>query len=227
MFGGLTVVDTTNARLVWEIPYFPQFWVPEKDFTKSAKLEKTKPVEGFEGIASHAKLSAGSKSTDEVLVIEPSASSDLAGLVKVPFKTMEQWFEEMSPVIYHPKSPAHRIDIHPSSRHIKVEIDGVTLADTGSEGGVMSLWETGLPGRWYLPPTAVDFSLLSESSTHTGCPYKGEASYYNVTVNGKEYQDSVWWYRYPITESAPIQGMLCFYPDKVDMWIDGVKVEKK
>lgn len=81
-------------------------------------------------------------------------------------------------------------------------------------------------GRWYLPPTAVDFSKLSPSDTKTGCPYKGEASYYHANVNGEEVKDAVWWYRYPLAESATIQGLLCFYPDKVDMWIDGVEAEK-
>ena len=51
--------------------------------------------------------------------------------------------------------PFHRVDVLPTGRHIKVEIDGVVLADTGSEGGVMSLWETGFPARWYLPRSAV------------------------------------------------------------------------
>ena len=54
--------------------------------------------------------------------------------------------------------PFHRVDVLPTGRHIKIEIDGVVLADTGSEGGVMSLWETNFPGRWYLPRSAVRLS---------------------------------------------------------------------
>ena len=57
--------------------------------------------------------------------------------------------------------PFHRVDILPSGRHVKIEIDGVVLADTGAEGGVMSLWETNFPGRWYLPRTAVGLFSLS------------------------------------------------------------------
>ena len=73
----------------------------------------------------------------------------------------------------------------------------------------------------------VKWEYLTESSTHTGCPYKGEASYYHAVVNGAKYEDVVWWYKSPLLESAQIQGMLCFYPDKVDMWIDGKKKEKE
>lgn len=73
----------------------------------------------------------------------------------------------------------------------------------------------------------VKWEYLQESQTHTGCPYKGEASYYHAMINGKKYEDVVWWYRFPLLESTLIQGMLCFYPDKVDMWVDGEKKEKE
>ena len=80
--------------------------------------------------------------------------------------------------------------------------------------------------RWYLPQTAVKWDLLTPSDTKTGCPYKGEASYYNAVINGKEHKDVVWWYPQPTQESAAIRGMLCFYPDKVDTWVDGKEIEK-
>ena len=54
------------------------------------------------------------------------------------------------------------------------------------------------------------------------CPYKGLANYYSVIINGKEYKDVVWWYKYPTAESARISGMACFYNEKVDVFIDGV-----
>jgi uncharacterized protein (DUF427 family) len=54
----------------------------------------------------------------------------------------------------------------------------------------------------------VNWEYLTPSETHTGCPYKGEASYYNAVVNGKEYKDVVWWYKNPILESAMIIGMV-------------------
>lgn len=72
----------------------------------------------------------------------------------------------------------------------------------------------------------VKWEYLSKSPTHTGCPYKGEASYYHAVINGEKYEDIAWWYKVPLLESALIQGMLCFYPDEVDMWIDGEKSRK-
>lgn len=48
-------------------------------------------------------------------------------------------------------------------------------------------------------------------------------SYYNVAANGKEIKDAVWYYRYPTAESAVVAGRLCFYNEKVDVFVDGVK----
>ena len=46
---------------------------------------------------------------------------------------------------------------------------------------------------------------------------------YNVVVNGKEYKDLIWRYETPTLESALIAGYVCFYNEKVDIYIDGLK----
>ena len=93
------------------------------------------------------------------MIIPDKFDSPLAGMVKVNFKEVDEWFEEQARVLYHPKDPFHRVDCLPTGRHVKVEVDGVVVADTGKEGGVMSLRETGFPPRWYLPRTAVCLSF--------------------------------------------------------------------
>lgn len=203
---GKYVFDTINAKLVWENSYFPQYWIPKSAFSDEVTFTADKPVSGIQSSTSQIRVGNG-KSIPSLLVPD-SFNSELAGYVKVGSKDLDAWYEEMSQVLYHPKDPFHRVDILPSGRHVKVEIDGVVVADTGSEGGVMSLWETNLPGRWYLPRTAVRWDLLTPSTTKTGCPYKGEASYYNAVINGKEHKDVVWWYANPTQESALVQGMV-------------------
>jgi len=225
LLNGQFIFSTYQAKLVWEHQYFPQYWIPRADFLPAANFEDDKPISGI--ASSTSKLGVGGKGKSvSALSVDESVDSELAGLVKIDFKALDAWYEEQAEVLYHPKDPYHRVDILPSGRKVKVEIDGVVLADTGDEGGVMSLWETKFPGRWYLPRTAVKWEYLTLSETHTGCPYKGEASYYNAVVNGKEYKDVVWWYPNPTMESASIAGMLCFYPDKVDTWVDGKAIEK-
>ena len=83
------------------------------------------------------------------------------------------------------------------------------------------LFETGLPPRFYLPMTDVHTELIEPTQTVTHCPYKGAATYWDLVVDGERYEDFVWCYRSPLAESAKIAGLLCFYNEKVDLYVDG------
>lgn len=88
----------------------------------------------------------------------------------------------------------------------------------------MFLYETMLRTRYYLPVTSVtNMAMLIASQTTTFCPYKGQASYYDLQVGDKTIKDAVWYYVYPTQESSEIQGRLCFYNEKVDVFVDGEK----
>jgi uncharacterized protein (DUF427 family) len=136
---------------------------------------------------------------------------------------MDEWLEEDEPVYTHPRDPYSRVDILASSRHVRVELDGVTLAESRSP---RILFETGLPVRYYLPISDLRMDLLRPSQTSTHCPYKGTAGYWSVEVNGKLYEDYVWIYRAPLPESQKIAGLACFYNEKVDLYVDGALQER-
>lgn len=106
---------------------------------------------------------------------------------------------------------------------MEVKVDGKTVAKAASS---VHLHETGLPARYYISPGAVDPAVLRKSSLITKCPYKGEAEYYDIVVDGKEYKNLVWYYRLPTHESAGIAGLLCFYNEKVDILLDGQLLER-
>ncbi|TVY91624.1 hypothetical protein LAWI1_G002588 [Lachnellula willkommii] len=219
LFDGVWVFDTTSSRHVWEHQYFPQFWVPIGAVSPGVLTKG----DAFDTDASafRAVAKGKDKTTERVLVFE---KGPLAGLVRFEFKAMDAWFEEDQQIYDHPKNPYTRIDILPSSRKITVKIGGVTIAESLNP---MFLFETGLRTRFYLPKTSVQWQFLSPSQTTSKCPYKGLANYYNVTLpDGKEYKDTIWWYEYPTTESSAIQGLVCFYNEKVDTYIDGVLEEK-
>jgi len=91
----------------------------------------------------------------------------------------------------------------------------------------MHLYETGLPCRFYLPLISmVDMSMLKPSQMKTQCPYKGEAEYYDIEVGGKTYENLFWYYTYPTLESNKIEGLICPYNEKVDIELDGVKLDR-
>jgi uncharacterized protein (DUF427 family) len=64
--------------------------------------------------------------------------------------------------------------------------------------------------------------LLTHTDTITHCPYKGAAEYWSVTIDGELCEDLVWSYRAPVHESAKIAGLVSFYNEKVDIYVDGV-----
>lgn len=132
---------------------------------------------------------------------------------------MDAWFEEDEEVFTHPRDPYTRLDILPSSRHVRVEVDGMTIAESTSP---RLLFETGLPVRYYLPKTHVRMDLLTASDTESHCPYKGQAEWWSVRVGDTVREDLAWSYRTPLPESQKISGLVAFYDEKVDIYIDGV-----
>jgi uncharacterized protein (DUF427 family) len=147
-----------------------------------------------------------------------SPIEQLRGLVRLDWDAMDAWFEEDEPVYTHPRSPYTRVDALVSSRHVRIEVDGTVVADSHRP---VIVFETGIPPRFYLPLTDVRQDLLRPSSTQTRCPYKGTAEYYSVEVGGKVHADLVWTYRSPMPESTKIAGLVCFYDERVDLYVDG------
>jgi uncharacterized protein (DUF427 family) len=66
-------------------------------------------------------------------------------------------------------------------------------------------------GNHYFPPDAVNRAYFSESATHTTCPWKGEASYYSVVVNGQENKDAAWYYPAPKDAAKQITNYVAFW----------------
>jgi uncharacterized protein (DUF427 family) len=152
-----------------------------------------------------------------------SPVEELRGLVRFEWDAMDSWFEENVEVYVHPRSPEVRIDALSSSRHVRVLVDGEVAADSVRP---TVLYETGLLPRYYLPKTDVRMELLTPTDTSTGCPYKGDAHYWSVTVGATTHDDIAWGYRSPLPESQAVAGLVCFYNEKVDLEIDGVVLER-
>jgi uncharacterized protein (DUF427 family) len=84
------------------------------------------------------------------------------------------------------------------------------------------VFETGLPTRYYLNRTEVDFSHLVPSDTVTACPYKGTTSgYWSVQIGDELHADLAWSYHFPTRQLIPIAGLIAFYDEKVDVIVDG------
>jgi uncharacterized protein (DUF427 family) len=148
---------------------------------------------------------------------------ELRTSVRLDWPAMDEWFEEDEPIYVHPRDPYTRVDILASSRHVVVEVGGQIVAESRQP---RILFETGLPPRYYIPMTDVRMDHLRPSSTQTQCPYKGTATYWSLVVDGSEFEDVVWIYRSPLAESQKVAGLACFYNEKVDIILDGVRQER-
>ena len=110
-----------------------------------------------------------------------------------------------------------RIEIQPSDQRMRIVIDGVTVADS-THGSI--LFETGHTTRYYLPKTDVRMDLMTATDRSTVCPYKGTARYWSATVNGQVHENILWGYDTPLAESEEIAGLVSFYNEKVEIFID-------
>jgi uncharacterized protein (DUF427 family) len=140
-------------------------------------------------------------------------SAEAPGFVTVAWDAVDAWFEEDEQMFGHPRNPYHRVDSLRSHRPLRVEAAGVTLVDTTE---TMVVYETALEPRLYVHPEHVQ-AQLTESATHTYCPYKGSATYWNAVVDGVVLADVAWSYEDPLPESVPLRHLLSFDDQKVSV----------
>ena len=221
---GSVVADTRHPWLVWEIPYYPAYYFPAGDV--SAELAETGKTEHSpsrgDAVLYDVRVD-GAVAEGAARRYPDSPLAEIRGLVRFEWQAMDEWLEEDEPVYTHPRDPYHRVDVLASSRHVRVEVDGVTVADSARPA---ILFETGLPPRYYLPLSDVRTDLLTPTATQTHCPYKGTATYWSVDAGQGPRADLAWAYRAPLPESQKVAGLACFYDEKVDVYLDGELQER-
>ena len=220
--GGRPILDTTGALYVWESPKYPQFHIPLDDVEAGVLVD--------EGVDDERPLGPGRRHGLRVGDIErPGAGwvhgdGAIAGTVRLQWDALDAWYEEDEQVFVHPRNPYSRVDALRSSRHVRVERDGVALADSPA---TVMVFETGLPTRYYFDRSAVAFEHLVPSDTVTACPYKGVTSgYWSARIGGRVIADLAWTYDFPTRELLPIAGLVAFYNERVDVLVDGERLER-
>lgn len=226
---GRLVADSTHPLLVWEVPYYPAYYLPAGDVR--AMLVDTGRTEHSpsRGDATVYDVTIGSEvRTGAARRFLQSEFPELQDAVRLDWDAMDEWFEEDEPVYTHPRDPYTRVDILASSRRIQVNIGGLEVADSVRPH---LLFETGLPVRYYLPMTDVRMELFVPSTTVSHCPYKGTATYWSLAdgapaSDGTARADVAWGYLHPLPESQKVIGRICFYNERADIRVDGVPQER-
>jgi uncharacterized protein (DUF427 family) len=243
--GDDVVVDSTRALLVWEPRrVVPQYAVPAADVAAELRAgEAASPAADDVGLRlpdvsarpildPSIPFAVHTGEGDGVDVVAPArtltgagfrlADPDLDGYVMLDFDAFDSWYEEDVRTVGHPHDPYHRIDALPSSRSVRLELDGEVLAESSRP---VLLFESMLPMRFYLPPDDVRAELVP-SETRTTCAYKGHAGYWSPVVAGTPVPDLAWSYADPLHDAAAVRGLIAFFDERVDVVLDGERRER-
>jgi uncharacterized protein (DUF427 family) len=236
------LIDSTRAWIVWEPRRIvPSYAVPLADIRGTVVESRvgaaeeravrigdgpsvldpgtgfsfhTTPGQAFDVIANGATLAGAA--------FVPS-DPDFRGYAIVDFDAFDEWREEDDLLVGHARDPFTTVDTRRSSRRVVLEIAGTTVADSTR---TMMLFETYLPTRYYLPRADVRMDLLEPSDTTTVCAYKGVASYWTARIGDTVVPDVAWSYPDPHNYAVAVEGLLCFFNERVDITIDGQPLER-
>lgn len=120
-------------------------------------------------------------------------------------------------VNYRLDGPAHRLLFEPFPRRVRAVFGTETVLDTTSG---MLLHESNLLPQLYLPRADLREDLLTRTDERTHCPFKGDASYWSIAVNGQIAEDAVWSYLDPLPAARWLRGYVGVYWDSMDAWFD-------
>ena len=111
--------------------------------------------------------------------------------------------------------PDHPISIAPAATRWRARFAGHVIADSAD---AVILQEASYPRVVYFPRGDVSMDYLRRTERSTHCPYKGDASYFTVLMDGQFAENAVWSYEQPFPAMAGIENRLAFYPDKVEIY---------
>jgi uncharacterized protein (DUF427 family) len=216
--GARLVADSRRALLLAQYGpgRLPTYYVPVADVPDGTL---TDPQEAEDGtvrwtVRAGRRAAPGAARTHHRL---DAGMEALDGHVTFSWEQLD-WYEEEEQVFVHARDTTKRVDVLTGSRHVRIELDGVLLAESTRP---MLLFETTLPTRYYLPPEDVRRELLEPTATLTRCPYKGTARFWSARVGDRLEPDLAWSYPEPIRENPRIRGLIAFFDERVDLSVDG------
>ncbi len=222
VIGDVAVADSTRVLLLLEKGHLPVYYFPAEDVRTDLMEPTAKHTRcPYKGEASYWTVRAGDREVANAIwsYLDPLPErTDIKGYMAFYWDRVDSWWEEDDEVFVHPRDPYHRVDVLNSSRHVRVEIDGQTVAETRRP---RLLFETNLPTRYYIPKLDVRLDLLKPTDTVSTCPYKGVARYWKLRSADENAKDVAWSYPAPIPECPKIENLVAFFNERTDIYVDG------
>lgn len=227
VFASEVVADSDGVLLLLEQGHLPVYYFPSEDVRMDLMTPTaTTTTCPRKGDASYWTIQVAGRAAEDAAWAyqEPIEDCpDIKGYVAFYWNKIDRWYEEDDEVFVHPRDPYHRVDVLHASRHVRIEIESQIVVETSRP---RLLFETGLPIRYYIPPLDVRMDLLQATETSSRCPYKGIASYWSVVTAKGVRTDLAWSYPAPIPECPKIENLICFFNEKVDLFVDGELQER-
>ncbi len=214
--GDALVLDTTRAHLLHETGIPPIAYVPFEDFDPEL-LERTGSSTHcpFKGDASYWSLRVGDELREDAVwsYEEPiEQAAWLRGFAALPFARADSWKVEDEPLAGRLRDPYHRVDVHGSSRPVRISVGDDVIAQSARP---VLVFETSVPVRAYVPRGDIVSGHLAPSPTTSHCPYKGDATHWHVHAGGETFPDAAWSYELPIAEAMKVAGHVCIAADGI------------
>ncbi|BCB77591.1 DUF427 domain-containing protein [Phytohabitans flavus] len=226
LLDGETIVDSSHGQLVHEPGRLPRCFFPMADVRTDLL------VPGPAGVPSAAlgesqvwDLRVGDRLVERAAIAYPAPPPEATRVkdhIALYWRALDQWYEEDVLAVAHIRDPYHRVDALPSSRHVRVSLDGVTLAESDKP---VVIYETSLVPRWYFAQSDVRVPL-EPSDYRSWCAYKGEAGYWSLMVGDTPHVNLAWTYHDPRHDASLAKDRVAFFNERVDVDIDGVREER-
>jgi uncharacterized protein (DUF427 family) len=214
MAGDQVVLDSVRAHLLYESNIPARLYVPLEDIDATLlEPSDTTTYCPFKGTASYRSLRIGDRVIEDAVWLyeDPiERASWLEGYASLYWDKADAWFVEDERVFGGLRDPYHRVDVVETSRPVRITSGGETIAESTR---AKLLFETGLAPRVYVPGADVVPGLLAPAEKRTICPYKGEATYWDVG----DVAAGAWSYETPLPESFAIRGHLSFDGEGIEV----------
>ncbi|MGW0087188.1 DUF427 domain-containing protein [Streptomyces sp. NPDC003393] len=223
-FNGTSIADSENVVLLYEPGRYPVAYFPREDVDPQALVATERITRNKDlGDTAWYGVRAGDRAVERAaweFIAPPGHAAEFKGHVAFAWRAMDAFYEEDERILGHAADPYHRIDIRNTSRVLEVRHAGTVIARSERP---LVLFESGFAPRWYVPRADIDEARLRPAEGQTFCPYKGVCDYYDIG----EARHSAWSYRAAYSEVGRISDLVSFEPDKVEVYLDGRRLEQE
>lgn len=115
------------------------------------------------------------------------------------------------------KNPDYQIDIAPARKSVRIEVNGQTIVDSDN---ALLMREQNHQPVYYFPQSDVRMAHFQRTENATHCPFKGNASYWTLSVVDRVLENVMWSYEAPCNEVSAVKEYVAFYRDRLDDWYE-------